>query len=179
MSRVGRKPIAVPPNVKVSLSDGVVVVEGPKGRLTQPMHDEVKMDIKDGQLILKRPSDSRRHRALHGLFRALIANMVTGVHTGFEKSLDIEGVGYRAEKVGRAVSFSLGYSHPIVLIPPEGIEVKLEGLNKLTVSGIDKQLVGQVAAKIRSFRPPEPYKGKGIRYTDEHIKRKAGKTAGA
>jgi large subunit ribosomal protein L6 len=179
MSRVGKKPITVPSNVKVSQSEGVVVVEGPGGRLSQSMHGDIKMEIRDGRLILTRPSDSKRHRAMHGLYRALIANMVTGVSTGFERSLEIEGVGYRAEKTGRAISFSLGYSHPIVLIPPEGIDVKLEGLNKLTVSGIDKQLVGQVAAKIRSFRPPEPYKGKGIRYTDEHIRRKAGKTAGA
>jgi large subunit ribosomal protein L6 len=179
MSRVGKKPIAVPSDIKVSMSDGVVIVEGPKGKLDQALHDDIKMEIKDGQLIFTRPSDSRRHRAMHGLYRALIANMVTGVSKGFEKSLEIEGVGYRAEKVGRAISFSLGYSHPIVLIPPDGIEVKLQGINKLTVTGIDKQLVGQVAAKIRSFRPPEPYKGKGIRYTDEHIRRKAGKTAGA
>lgn len=179
MSRVGRKPIAVPADVKVSLSDGVVAVEGPKGKLTQAIHDDIKMQIKDGQLSLTRPSDSRRHRAMHGLYRALIANMIIGVGRGFDKSLEIEGVGYRAEKVGKAVSFSLGYSHPIVLIPPEGIKVDLEGINKLTVSGIDKQLVGQVAAKIRSFRPPEPYKGKGIRYAGEHIRRKAGKTAGA
>lgn len=179
MSRVGRKPITVPSNVKVSQSEGVVVVEGPRGKLSQDMHDDIKMDIRKDQLILTRPSNSKRHRAMHGLYRALIANMVTGVSSGFERSLEIEGVGYRAEKVGRAISFSLGYSHPIVLILPAGIEVKLEGLNKLTVSGIDKQLVGQVAAKIRSFRPPEPYKGKGIRYADEHIRRKAGKTAGA
>lgn len=179
MSRVGRKPIAVPPDVKVSLSDGVVAVEGPKGRLTQDIHDDIKMEIKESQLTLTRPSDSRRHRAMHGLYRALIANMIVGVNKGFEKSLEIEGVGYRAEKVGKAISFSLGYSHPIALVLPEGIEVKLEGANRLTVSGIDKQLVGQVAANIRSLRPPEPYKGKGIRYADEHVRRKAGKTAGA
>lgn len=179
MSRIGRKSIPIPSGVKIVRADGVVTVEGPMGKLTQGIHEDITMEIKGSQAILTRPSDSKRHRAMHGLYRALIANMIIGVTEGFSRDLEIEGVGYKAEKTGKAITFSLGYSHPIVLIPPEGIEVKIQGANKMTVSGIDKQLVGQVAAKIRSFRPPEPYKGKGIRYAGEHIRRKAGKTAGA
>jgi large subunit ribosomal protein L6 len=179
MSRVGRKSIPIPSGVKIKRADGVITVEGPKGKLTQDIHDDIAMETKDGQAILTRPSDSKRHRAMHGLYRALIANMVLGVTGGFSRDLEIEGVGYRVEKVGRAISLSLGYSHPIALVPPNGVDIKIEGTNKIIVSGIDKQLVGQVAAKIRSFRPPEPYKGKGIRYVGEHVRRKAGKTAGA
>ncbi len=179
MSRVGKKPIPIPSGVKIACAGNVVTVEGPRGKATQQINGDIAIEIKDDQAILTRPSDSNRHRAMHGLYRALIANMVVGVTEGFSRDLEIEGVGYRAEKAGKAISFSLGYSHPIVLIPPEDIEIKIQGINKMTVSGIDKQLVGQIAAKIRSFRPPEPYKGKGIRYAGEHIRRKAGKTAGA
>lgn len=179
MSRIGKKPVPIPSGVKIARADGVITVEGPKGKMMQDIHDDITMEVKDGLAILNKPSDSKRHRAMHGLYRALLANMVIGVTEGFSRDLEIEGVGYKAEKTGKAITFSLGYSHPIVLIPPEGIEVKIQGANKMTVSGIDKQLVGQVAAKIRSFRPPEPYKGKGIRYAGEHIRRKAGKTAGA
>ncbi len=179
MSRVGRKSIPIPSGVKVKRADGVVTVEGPKGKLTQDIHDDITMEIKDGQAMMTRPSDSKRHRAMHGLYRALIVNMVIGVTEGFSRNLEIEGVGYRVEKVGKAISLLLGYSHPVALVPPDGVDIRIEGTNKIMVSGIDKQLVGQVAAKIRSFRPPEPYKGKGIRYAGEHIRRKAGKTAGA
>ena len=179
MSRIGKKPVSIPEGVKIARAKGVVTVEGPKGKLTQDIADEIATEIKNDEVVLTRPSDSKRHRAMHGLYRALITNMVTGVTTGYSKRLLIEGVGYRAEKAGKATSFALGYSHPVVIIPPDGIEINIEGPTKLSVSGIDKQLVGQVAANIRSFRPPEPYKGKGIRYDGEHIRRKAGKTAGA
>ena len=179
MSRVGKKPIQIPSGVKISRNKEVLTVEGPKGKLSQMISEEITTKIDSGEVILSRPSDSKRHKALHGLYRALISNMIKGVTVGFSKSLEVEGVGYRAEKAGRTMSFSLGFSHPIVVIPPDGILIKVEGPGKLSVSGIDKQLVGQVAANIRSLRPPEPYKGKGIRYTGEHIRRKAGKTAGA
>ncbi|HHM23411.1 MAG TPA: 50S ribosomal protein L6 [Bacteroidetes bacterium] len=178
MSRIGKAPIPIPDGVTVDIKKNVVTVKGPKGELQQKVHPDIKVKVEDGQVVLKRPTDNRHHRAMHGLYRSLIANMVTGVSAGFERKLEIVGVGYRAEKKGRSVVFSLGYSHPIVFLPPEGIEIAVEGPTNVTVSGIDKQLVGQVAAKIRSFRPPEPYKGKGIRYAGEHIRRKAGKSAG-
>lgn len=179
MSRVGKKPIPIPGGVKISRDKDIVKVEGPKGKLTQRMSEEIKMEITDAEVVLTRPSDAKRLRALHGLHRALLANMVKGVTQGFSKTLEIEGVGYRAEKAGKTISFALGFSHPVVVIPPDGIEIKIDGPGKITVSGTDKQLVGQVAANIRSLRPPEPYKGKGVRYEGEHIRRKAGKTAGA
>jgi large subunit ribosomal protein L6 len=179
MSRVGKQPIPIPAGVKVLRAGGVVTVEGPKGKLSQKIHDEIGMEIKEGHAIFTRPSDSTYNRALHGLYRALVANMVKGVTTGFAKNLEIEGVGYKVEQTGKAFTFSLGFSHPIAILPPDGVEIKVQAPNKFSVSGINKQLVGQVAAKIRSFRPPEPYKGKGVRYAGEHIRRKAGKTAGA
>jgi large subunit ribosomal protein L6 len=179
MSRIGKQPILIPANVKVSRADGVVTVQGPKGKLSQKIHDEITSEIKDGHISFQRPSDSKYHRALHGLYRALVANMVKGVSHGFSRDLEIEGVGYKVEQTGKAFTFSLGYSHAIAVLPPAGIEIKVLAPNKFSISGIDKQLVGQLAAKIRSFRPPEPYKGKGIRYSGEHIRRKAGKTAGA
>jgi large subunit ribosomal protein L6 len=179
MSRVGKNPIPIPSGVKFSRSDGIITVEGPKGKLTQKIEEIIATEVSDNQIVFKRPSDSKTHRAKHGLYRALVANMVTGVTEGFSKNLEIEGVGYRVEKTGKGATFALGYSHPIVVFPPDGVEIKIESLNKITVAGIDKQLVGQVAAKIRSLRPPEPYKGKGVRYEGEHIRRKAGKTAGA
>jgi large subunit ribosomal protein L6 len=179
MSRVGKQPIPIPAGVKIERSGGVVTVTGPKGKLSQKIHDEIGMEIKDGHAIFTRPSDSKYNRALHGLYRALIANMVKGVTTGFSKDLEIEGVGYKVEQTGKAFTFSLGFSHPVAILPPQGVEIKVSAPNKFSISGIDKQLVGQVAAKIRSFRPPEPYKGKGVRYAGEHIRRKAGKTAGA
>jgi large subunit ribosomal protein L6 len=179
MSRVGKQPIPIPSGVKIDRKDGIITVQGPKGKLTQKIHDEITMEIKDNEAIFTRPSDSKYHRALHGLYRALVANMVKGVTQGFSRELEIEGVGYKAEQTGKATTFALGYSHPISVLPPEGVEIKVLAPTKLVVSGIDKQIVGQVATKIRSLRPPEPYKGKGVRYAGEHIRRKAGKTAGA
>ncbi|OGC89923.1 MAG: 50S ribosomal protein L6 [candidate division Zixibacteria bacterium RBG_16_53_22] len=179
MSRIGKQPIPIPANVKVERANGVVTVQGPKGKLSQKIHDEITSEFKDGQMHFYRPSDSKYHRALHGLYRALVANMIKGVSQGFSRDLEIEGVGYKVEQTGKAFTFSLGYSHSIVILPPAGIEIKVLAPNKFSISGVNKQLVGQVAAKIRSFREPEPYKGKGIRYAGEHIRRKAGKTAGA
>jgi large subunit ribosomal protein L6 len=179
MSRVGKNPIPIPTGVKFNRSNGVITVEGPKGKLTQKIEDVITTEVVENKIVFNRPSDSKPHRARHGLYRSLVANMVTGVTEGFTRNLEIEGVGYRVEKTGKGITLSLGFSHPIVFFPPEGVEIKVEPGNKISVSGIDKQLVGQVAAKIRSLRPPEPYKGKGVRYEGEYIRRKAGKTAGA
>ena len=180
MSRIGKMPIAIPKGVKITRQGDTIFVEGPNNKkLSERIRPEIEVEIKADEVIVKRPSDIKYHRALHGLTRALIANMVTGVTDGFKKELEIIGVGYRAEKTGKAVTFHLGYSHPITLIPPDEITVEVEGANKITVSGINKQIVGQIASEIRSFRPPEPYKGKGVKYADEQVRRKAGKTAGA
>ncbi len=179
MSRVGKNPVPIPSGVKFNRSSGIITVEGPRGKLTQKIEDVISTEVAENEIIFKRPSDSKQHRAKHGLYRALVANMVKGVTEGFTRILEIEGVGYRVEKSGKGITLSLGFSHPIVIFPPEGVEIKVEAANKISVSGIDKQLVGQVAAKIRSLRPPEPYKGKGVRYEGEYIRRKAGKTAGA
>jgi len=178
VSRIGKAPIPIPDGVTVEIKKNLVTVKGPKGELQQKVDPDIKVKVEDNQIVLKRPTDNRRHRSLHGLYRSLIANMVTGVSQGFMRRMEIVGVGYRAEKKGKAVVFSLGYSHPIVFVPPEGIDISVDTPTNITINGIDKQLVGQVAAKIRSFRPPEPYKGKGIRYAGEHIRRKAGKSAG-
>ena len=179
MSRVGKQPVPIPSGVKIHRDGDMIIVEGPKGKLSQKIHTEIGTEIKDGQMVFTRPSDSKYDRALHGLYRALVANMVKGVTKGFSRDLEIEGVGYKVEQTGKAYTFALGFSHPISLLLPKGVEIKVLAPNKFSVSGIDKQLVGQIAAKIRSFRPPEPYKGKGVRYAGEHIRRKAGKTAGA
>jgi large subunit ribosomal protein L6 len=179
MSRVGKQPVPIPSGVKITRADNVITVEGPKGKLSQKIHEEITSEIKDGHMIFTRPSDSKYNRALHGLYRAMVANMVKGVTEGFKRDLEIEGVGYKIEQTGKAFTFALGFSHPIAILPPQGIEIKVNAPTKFSISGIDKQLVGQMASKIRSFRPPEPYKGKGIRYAGEHIRRKAGKTAGA
>ncbi len=177
MSRIGKTPVRIPEKVKINVSDGKVAVEGPKGSLEYEYPSEITVKVEDDQVVFERPSDIKRHRALHGLTRALLANMVEGVTQGFIKSLEIHGVGYRAEMKEKNLQLMLGFSHPIYVIPPPGISIELEGNNKVKVSGIDKQLVGQVAASIRSFRPPEPYKGKGVRYEGEIVRRKAGKTA--
>ena len=179
MSRVGKKPIPIPAGVKVAIDNGTVSVEGPKGKLTQVVKNDITVEMADNQLVLKRPSDSNTHKAAHGLYRALLANNITGVTKGFTRELEIEGVGYKAEQTGKATTFSLGYSHPICVLPPAGVKIDVTAPTKLVVSGIDKHIVGQLAAKIRSLRPPEPYQGKGIRYAGEQIRRKAGKTAGA
>ncbi len=177
MSRIGRKPIPVPESVTVELAPGRVAVKGPKGELAQSLSAEMKVQQEDGTVTVERPTDRGEHRALHGLTRSLIANMVEGVTEGFEKRLEIQGVGYRAQLKGKNLEMALGYSHPVPIEPPEGIEFEVPQPTEIIVRGIDKQLVGQVAADIRKRRPPEPYKGKGIRYRDEHVMRKVGKRA--
>jgi large subunit ribosomal protein L6 len=177
MSRIGNKPITLPPGVKVQIGPELRV-EGPKGTLAVPIPPGIRVERQNGTLVVRRETD--KHAALHGLTRALAANAVQGVSSGFTKELDIVGIGYRAEAKGRIVTFVLGYSHPIEMLLPEGIEVKVERQTHLVVSGADKQLVGQVAANIRALRPPDPYKNKGIRYTGEVLRKKVGKTgAGA
>jgi large subunit ribosomal protein L6 len=176
MSRIGKLPVVIPAGVKISLNGNEMVVTGPKGTLTQQLHERMTIAVETDQISVSRPSDSKQDSALHGLTRALINNMVVGVTVGFKKDLEINGVGYRAEISGKVLTLSLGYSHPVVYELPEGISVEIEKQTKLSVMGIDKQLVGSAAAKIRSYRKPEPYKGKGIKYADEHILRKAGKT---
>ena len=177
MSRIGRKPISVPDSVTVDVAPGRVAVKGPKGELEQALDADMKVEQENGTVTVSRPTDRGEHRALHGLTRSLIANMVEGVVDGFEKRLEIQGVGYRAALKGRSLELALGYSHPVSVEPPEGIEFEVPQPTEVIVRGIDKQLVGQVAADIRKRRPPEPYKGKGIRYRDEHVARKVGKRA--
>lgn len=177
MSRIGRKPIAVPEAVTVEVAPGRVAVKGPKGELDQVLSVDMKVEQSDGTLTVERPTDRGEHRALHGLTRSLIANMVEGVTDGFEKRLEIQGVGYRAQLKGKNLELALGYSHPVPIEAPEGIEFEVPQPTEIIVRGIDKQLVGQVAADIRKRRPPEPYKGKGIRYRGEHVARKVGKRA--
>lgn len=177
MSRVGKKPIPLTKGVTVEQSNGTVTVKGPKGELTVEVKSDIAVRIGNDEVICERFSDSRKHKALHGLYRALIANMITGVTEGYEKKLEIVGIGYRAELKGKKLFLQLGYSHPIVFSVPEEIKIEVPQPTQIVVSGIDKQLVGQVAAKIRSLRPAEPYKGKGIKYEGEYIRRKAGKTA--
>ena len=179
MSRIGKVPIKIPDGVEVKLEGRVIIVAKDGKKLKQEIHPDIKIEIdqKAKSMTLKRPTNNKLHRSLHGLYRALIYNMIVGVTKGFEKKLEIVGVGYRAELKEKALSVSVGYSHPIIFKPPQGIGFNLETPTQITVKGIDKQLVGQVAAKIRSFRPPEPYKGKGIRYVGEYVRRKAGKTA--
>jgi large subunit ribosomal protein L6 len=175
MSRIGRLPIALPQGVEVTQEGRQLTVTGPLGRLSREIHPEMKLEREDGTLRVVRPTDEPRHRALHGLTRTLVNNMVTGVTTGFTKGLEISGVGYRAQLQGTKLVLALGYSHPVEVQPPAGIEFRLETPTRLAVFGADKELVGQTAAYIRSRRKPEPYKGKGIRYAGEQILRKAGK----
>ena len=177
MSRIGKNPVVILPGVKVNLDKNLVSIQGPKGNISKRIHPDIKVNLEDSKIVVKRAADDKFHKALHGLTRAIIANMVQGVVSGFSKSLDIVGVGYKAELAGKNLQLVLGYSHPILFAPPEGIKIEVAGVNRILVSGVDKELVGQVAAKIRSFKPPEPYKGKGIRYTDEKVRKKAGKTA--
>ncbi|RME46200.1 MAG: 50S ribosomal protein L6 [Chloroflexi bacterium] len=176
MSRVGKMPVEIPPKVTVEIKGSTVRVKGPKGELTRTFHPDMDIRMDNGHIVVNRPSDHRTHRALHGLTRALIANMVQGVSEGFKKTLVIEGVGYRADMRGNTLVLNVGYSHPVEIQPPDGIQITIErGAKSLTVEGIDKEVVGEVAAKIRAVRPPEPYKGKGIRYADEYVRRKPGK----
>ena len=177
MSRIGRKPIQIPDGVEIDVRPGAVKVKGPKGELNQDVNRDMKVAIDDGILTVDRPSDRGEHRALHGLTRSLIANMVEGVTDGFERRLQIQGVGYRAQLKGKALEMSLGYSHPVTIPAPEGIEFEVPQPTEVVVRGIDKQLVGETAARIRKSRPPEPYKGKGVRYAGEHVARKVGKRA--
>jgi large subunit ribosomal protein L6 len=178
MSRIGRKIIAIPKGVTITAKDGALTVKGPKGQLAQQIPAEIGIKIEGEELSFTRSSDVGSVRALHGLSRALANNMVEGVTNGYQKKLELVGVGFKAEKKGKWVQFALGYSHPVVFVTPPEITIDVPLPTQVTVSGIDKQLVGAVAAKIRSIRPPEPYKGKGVKYSDEKIRRKAGKTAG-
>lgn len=177
MSRIGRMPIAVPAGVTVAIAENnKVTVKGPKGTLERVLPSEMGIKLEGAELVVTRPNDLKKMKALHGLTRTLIANMVTGVTEGYQKTLEINGVGYRAAKAGKELTLTLGYSHPVVMSDPDGVESVLEGQNKITVKGIDKEKVGQYAAEIRAKRGPEPYKGKGIKYSDEVIRRKVGKT---
>jgi len=179
VSRIGRKPIPIVAGVKVQKTDHNVKVVGPKGELSATVHPEIGFEIKENQILVTRSSDAKEFRALHGLWRALMQNMIKGVTEGYGKKLELVGVGYRAEMKGKKLQLALGYSHPILFSPPEGIKIETPTQTNISISGIDKQLVGQVAAKVRSFRVPEPYKGKGVKYEGEYIRRKAGKAAAA
>ncbi len=176
MSRIGRKPIPVPKAVTVTIDEGNhVTVKGPRATLVRTLPADMRIMQEDGTLLVERPSEAKQHKALHGLTRSLLANMVIGVSDGFQKVLEINGVGYRAQKTGKDLTLSLGFSHPVVVTPPDGIELNTGERGTIIVSGADKQLVGEIAANIRGLRPPEPYKGKGVKYADERIRRKAGK----
>jgi large subunit ribosomal protein L6 len=175
VSRIGKLPVQVPQNVKVTLAPGHVKVEGPKGQLERTLPGEITVKQADGQLVFERPSEDFRHRALHGLVRSLVANMVEGVDKGFTRQLELVGVGYRVAKQGDELVLNLGYSHPIRFKPPKGISIEVQDPTKFSVNGISIEDVGQVAANIRGMRPPEPYKGKGVRYRDEKVRRKPGK----
>jgi len=177
MSRIGKLPVVIPAGVTVEIKDNnLVTVKGPKGTLEKAFARELTLEQNNGEVVVKRPNDNKKEKSLHGLTRALLQNMVDGVTNGFEKKLEINGVGYRAAKQGKTLTLTLGYSHPVTMEDPEGVETVLEGTNTIFVKGIDKEKVGQYAAEIRSKRGPEPYKGKGIKYADEVIRRKVGKT---
>ena len=178
MSRIGKKPISLPAGVKVTVDGNIVTVQGPKGTLVQTLPEGITINQEDNQLVVQRANDSKQTRAFHGLTRALIANMVEGVTNGFEKKLEMVGVGYRAQMQGKKLVISIGFSHPVEIDAPEGIDFEVPAPTRITIRGIDKQLVGNTAAHIRAIRKPEPYKGKGIKYENEYIRRKAGK-AGA
>lgn len=178
MSRIGRKPIALPAGVDVKIDGTTITVKGPKGTLTQTVHPNMKVSVEENEITVTRPNDEKENRSLHGLTRSLIANMVEGVTNGFKKELDVNGVGYRVQKQGKDLVMNLGYSHQVVVSEIPGITIEAPGPNKIIISGADKQLVGQFAAEVREKRPPEPYKGKGIKYVDEYIRRKEGKTGG-
>ena len=179
MSRIGKLPISIPDKVEVNLKDNYLTCKGPEGELARQLNSEMEIKIENNEITVYRPSDSKEHRSLHGLTRSLIANMVEGVSTGFTRKLEIIGVGYKAEMRGKNLVVALGYSHPIVMNFPDTIEASVPSPNEIIVHGADKELVGMIAAKIRSFRKPEPYKGKGVRYSGEYVRRKAGKTGAA
>lgn len=176
MSRIGRLPIDVPAGVTVSVDGRVVAVKGPKGELTLTVANPIEVAVEENQVLVSRPDDERESRSLHGLTRTLISNNIIGVTQGYTKGLEVVGTGYRVQQKGSSVEFALGFSHPVLIEPPAGITLTVEGTNKLTVSGIDKQAVGEAAANIRKIRKPEPYKGKGVRYAGENVRRKAGKS---
>jgi large subunit ribosomal protein L6 len=177
MSRIGRKPIEIPSSVSIGLSPGRVQVNGPLGELSQQVPARMKVEQRDGEIVVTRPTERGEDRALHGLTRTLIANMVEGVTKGFEKRLEVHGVGYRAQLRGAALELNVGFSHPVVIQPPAGITFEVPAATQILVKGVDKQQVGQIAAEVRKVRPPEPYKGKGIRYEGEYVRRKVGKRA--
>ena len=177
MSRIGKQPIPVPAGVDVAIDGTAVRVKGPKGELAQSFDPSMTIELSDGLITVTRPDDAREHRSLHGLTRSLIANMVAGVSEGFAKNLEIVGVGYRATLKGSTLEMALGFSHPVIIEPPSGVTFEVPAPTRVTVRGIDKQKVGQVASEVRGWRPPEPYKGKGVRYAGEHVRRKLGKTA--
>ncbi|MCL2563458.1 MAG: 50S ribosomal protein L6 [Oscillospiraceae bacterium] len=176
MSRIGRAPIPVPAGVEIKLTDGVLTVKGPKGTLSQEIYPGMELDIAANEINVKRPSEEKKFKSLHGLTRSLVDNMIVGVTNGFTKELEINGVGYRVAKEGKKLVMNLGYSHQVIMEEIDGISIEVPAPNRITISGIDKQLVGQFAADVRKKRPPEPYKGKGIKYAGEHIRRKEGKT---
>ena len=177
MSRIGKKPITVPAGVEVKIDGNHISVKGPKGQLALDFNPEIAVEVKEGEITVSRPSDDKLHRSLHGLTRTLISNMVTGVTEGYSKTLEVNGVGYRAQKQGKDLVMNLGYSHQVIVPEVPGITVEVPSANQIVVSGADKQLVGQFAAEVRAKRPPEPYKGKGVHYVGEHIRRKLGKAA--
>lgn len=176
MSRIGKQPIEIPNGVTVDLKDQQITVKGPKGELSRKLHEEINVKVEGSEIIVERPSDNKLHRSLHGTTRSIIANLVEGVTKGFEKALELNGVGYRASKSGTKLVLNVGFSHPVEIEPEKGIEIDVPSNTKVIVKGIDKERVGAVAANIRAVRPPEPYKGKGIRYEGEYVRRKEGKT---
>ncbi len=175
MSRIGRQPVPLASGVDVKVEGNTITVKGPKGQLKREFHPDISIEQRDGSLVVTRPDDQPRHRALHGLSRSLLSNMVTGVSTGYVRVLEIQGVGYRVAQTGSGLTLALGFSHSVEITPPQGVTFGVEGNNRIRIEGIDKELVGQVAANIRAIRKPEPYKGKGIRYQGENVRRKAGK----
>jgi large subunit ribosomal protein L6 len=175
MSRIGKKAVAVPKEVKIEVKDGVVYVEGPKGKLSRKLSDRISVEINDGQLLVKRVADTKIDKSLHGLYRALIVNMIVGVTQGYLKELEIQGVGFKAAVAGDKLNMALGFSHPVNYIIPAGIKIETPKPTQVIIRGIDKELIGEVATEIRAFYPPEPYKGKGIRFVGEHVKKKVGK----
>jgi large subunit ribosomal protein L6 len=179
MSRIGLLPIPVPQGVKVNVKGNEVIVEGSKGKLSRSFHPDISITLKDGNIIVARPTDNRNHRALHGLTRSLLANMVEGVTKGFEKVVELSGVGYRAQKAGNKLSLQIGFSHPVDFSPPDGIEIVVEGTNRIRITGIDKESVGETAAQIRAIRPADSYKGKGVKYAGERLRLKPGKAGKA
>jgi len=175
MSRIGKKLVAIPKDVKIEVKDGIIYVEGPKGKLTRKLADRISLEINDGQLLVKRAADTKIDKSLHGLFRALIVNMIVGVTQGYLKELEIQGVGFKAAVAGDKLNMSLGFSHPVNYVIHAGIKIETPKPTQLVIKGIDKELIGKVATEIRAFYPPEPYKGKGIRFVGEHVKKKVGK----